>query len=1317
MRKKALRLVPLMMMLCLGHVMAHPVDMRTVREVAVKFVNANTKTPLRGTEDLQLVTTYHTESNDAAFHIFNTPNGFIIISADDCATPILGYSDEGRPFDMDNIPIQLQDYLQGFVEQIQYGVENHIEDETIAQQWLLVRTTGRLNQNRDGEAVEPLVTALWGQGCYYNAMCPEDSNGVCGHTKVGCMATAMGMLMHYWGFPTHGNGSHSYTPYNIQTQTFYPGQTVNFGTTTYDWNNMPDQLTESSTQAEIDAVSTLLWHCGVAVDMAYGADESESNNLKGGPALSDYFNYHHSCGPLCELGINEHPTFEAWTDSIKNNLDRGHPLLYLGFPSDFSYGHAWVCDGYDESDLLHFNWGWSGAGNGYFTINPLLTVFNYQFELQQALFDVYPRCDTNSTIQITAFTSDTEAGYVIGGGTFGCQQECTLTAVANEGYQFISWTGDLGQVVSVDPSISFWAIEDRILEAHFADEENVCTLVFDLYDSFGDGWQGNGLDVNFGDGTWERLTFGEGSFSSLSRKVVDASHIQLYWWPGTNWDECSFVIRFENGAVIYEGVSEVEGLFLSDGFDLNCEDQYTLRTITVQIDPVEAGIVTGSGVYSPGDTCTLLAVPNEGYDFACWSENGVDISTDTIYSFIIGITDRDLTAKFGPFHIGISSNLSEGGNVLGGGFFNYGDTCTLTAVTNEGYLFLYWTENDIVVSFNPNYSFEVNNNRDLVACFDNGGGTGLLNGVFSVGPNKRVGFSKGNLLFQASTKTWRFADNQFDYVGSENCNVSSDYKGWIDLFGWGTSGNNHGAICYQPWSTNLEESEYYAYGQETYNLFDSTRQADWGYNAVQNGGNVLDIWRTFTEEEWNYLFTRNTTSGLCYVKAVVNGVNGVMLFPDDWDVSLYSFNGQNNLEAAFSDNTINNTAWQLLESNGAVFLPVTGGRMISWVYWYNTQGNYWSSSCSEDGNIYATSLSFGKYHVFVGAVSRSVGHAVRLVQDIYHIETETNLNNCGTVTGSGTYNHGATATLTATPNKGYAFLNWTKDNEVVSTEATYSFTVTESATYVANFSLDALHFTAAGTWSESSNWQGNALPGADAEVFIDAPCQLDQNATVAALTVSEGQSITLQSGKTLTVTGDLTNTVTAGLVIEDGAQLVHNVDNVQATVKKFITPFSNSGNGWHLIAMPLTGSLEVESVDNLLEGEYDLYGYDESTAYWMNSKHPGDGITALEAAKGYLYASGEEVTLEFAGTLENGSATITVPLSYTDEADFSGFNLVGNPFPCNATLDRPYYVMNADGTGINSEPIPATTPIPPCTAVFVKAEAEGETVEFTRVMP
>ena len=138
---------------------AHPVDLQTAQSVAVKFMGAS---------DVQLVSTYRTDKSVAAFYVFNTDDGFIIVSADDCETPIIGYSHEGL-FDPNDIPEQMEAYLQDFMARIQYGIENHIEaDEATARQWELVKTTGRLYERKDSKSVEPLLTEMWEQGCHYN---------------------------------------------------------------------------------------------------------------------------------------------------------------------------------------------------------------------------------------------------------------------------------------------------------------------------------------------------------------------------------------------------------------------------------------------------------------------------------------------------------------------------------------------------------------------------------------------------------------------------------------------------------------------------------------------------------------------------------------------------------------------------------------------------------------------------------------------------------------------------------------------------------------------------------------------------------------------------------------------------------------------------------------------------------------------------------------------------------------------------------------------------------------------------------------------
>ena len=441
-RTTPLVLIMLLLALAMG-AKANPVSESLAREVGAKFISVNTAMRV-ASEDLQLVTTYRMANDEAAFHIFNTPNGFVIVSADDCTTPIIGYSDEGQ-FDMQNIPIQLQDYLQGFVEQIQYGIENHVvADEKTVREWELVRRTGRLNENRDGEVVEPLITAMWGQSCYYNAMCPEDENGPCGHCVTGCVATAMGMILHYWGYPAQGMGSYSYL------HSTYGLISANFGETTYDWANMPNQLTATSTQVEIDAVSTLLWHCGVAVGMGYGPYGSGAGDYFS--ALEDYFNYSD------DMHWENRQDDESWVSLLKTDLDRGYPVYYSG--SGSLGGHAFVCDGYDVNDRFHFNWGWDGSSNGYFAVSAIGFSDN-----NTALFNIHP--NANITHQVTTSTSPFDGGTISGAGTYDKGSICTLTATANEGYTFMYWTED-NEVVSTQSEYSFRVRKDRDLIGHFS---------------------------------------------------------------------------------------------------------------------------------------------------------------------------------------------------------------------------------------------------------------------------------------------------------------------------------------------------------------------------------------------------------------------------------------------------------------------------------------------------------------------------------------------------------------------------------------------------------------------------------------------------------------------------------------------------------------------------------------------------------------------------------------------------------------------------------------------------------------------------------
>lgn len=332
---------------------ANPVDVNVARNVGAKFLSATAKVQLRG-NDLQLAKTYNINRGDAAFYVFNAPNGFVIVAGDDCAYPILGYSDNGRLFDINNIPIQLQDILQEYQDQIQHAIENNlVADEKTAEQWRLVKATGKLSNNRDHTQVGPLLTTTWDQGQYYNAMCPEDADGPDGHCVTGCVATAMAQIIKYHGYPTSGRGTHRY-------QSDYGELSVNFEDSEYDYDNMPDALTSDSSQEEVNAVAKLISDCGVAVNMGYSAGESGSQDENVRTALINYFGF------VPTLGYAERQMYTEmeWTDSLKVNIDRGEPVYYGG--SNIFAGHAFVCDGYDQDDYFHFNFGWGGDSDGWF---------------------------------------------------------------------------------------------------------------------------------------------------------------------------------------------------------------------------------------------------------------------------------------------------------------------------------------------------------------------------------------------------------------------------------------------------------------------------------------------------------------------------------------------------------------------------------------------------------------------------------------------------------------------------------------------------------------------------------------------------------------------------------------------------------------------------------------------------------------------------------------------------------------------------------------------------------------------------------------
>ena len=252
-------------------------------------------------------------------------------------------------------------------------------------------------------------------------------------------------------------------------------------------------------------------------------------------------------------------------------------------------------------------------------------------------------------------------------------------------------------------------------------------------------------------------------------------------------------------------------------------------------------------------------------------------------------------------------------------------------------------------------------------------------GTFSVSATKQVTFSQGNLQYTRSTDTWSFASTQWEMIGTDNVtggSVSSDEYGdekygtaladKVDLFGWSTSATHFGVSASTDWENGYSGSF-----------------VDWGTNKI--GNDAPNTWRTLSYDEWYYLrYTRTNADALCGV-AQVNGVNGLILLPDNWTcpsgITFKSgFHSNYGVDYYAAYQTFTAAEWSLLEAAGAVFLPAAGGRDGTNVYGVQGYGFYWSAT--EDDSDYAYYLSFYSDEAYMIYDSRNRGHSVRLVKDL-----------------------------------------------------------------------------------------------------------------------------------------------------------------------------------------------------------------------------------------------------------------------------------------------------------------------------------------------
>ena len=1211
---KKLSIILLLFALVLG-AKANPVDMQLAREVGVKFVSANTRMNVLRGEDLEHVTTYRTAEGAAAFYVFNAGDGFVIVAADDCTTPILGYSDEGRPFDPDNVPIQMQEYLQAFVEQIRYGIENHLEaNEATAQQWAMVIQDGRLSNDRSVTSVEPLLTTRWNQDCYYNALCPESANGPCGHAYTGCVATAMAQILNFWGYPYRGHGSHSYTP------NYYPEQTVNFGATFYDWANMPDELTPNSTQTEINAVSTLLYHCGVAVDMSYGSNASSANNNKVIAALLDYFNFAEDAHKKI---INYSQYYQQeWTDTIKASLDQGRPVYYAGFnppnplyPGQPQTGHAWVCDGYDANNMLHFNWGWGGYCDGYF-LTPSGENHNFIYD-NYIILDIHPKCNTETYHQIITNSYPEMGGTVTGTGSYQCTDICTMTATANMGYTFLYWTEN-DSIFSHSPSVSIVVTEARNFTAHFG--------------------------VNFTVGT-DPEPYGGYSIEGASHvpngpsvytRITDVGELM----PG---DRVIFAARYNDVANQYVAMkNELEAdnfgrfsttLFTSQN---NGDNEFLSADIVNQeYDYYWTLGITDEGYYTFTNTAGQVL---NGYDYWFFNMNGNNCNW-TIASEIAGL--NAMVPNYEGFVIsGINTDCGfalEGGDGLyycrngALGYNNeseynfyfdifrqpvevytapYNSNVTLMAVPNEHKSFVSWTKDNVEVSTDVLYSFSNTDNADYVAHFVgdplvtftvNPIGSGIIphhvTDLSELGVGDRI-----ILVARYDTMPSHYAaiQNNCDggilpctlYTSNGTEDISFDILNDLDNYYWTIGITPEGCFTF----TN-------ANGQ--------ILSAHWRQNVFIMDGSY-NTW--------------NMGTGFAGSDALVPNCSGVTIVNTRWDYkgfALYEYYdgycvGYTGFDTNYEGT---NCIFEIfkISPSGSIFYPYNSN--VSLVAMANE--GYSFINWTVNGDVVSTQPTYS----FTG--TEDVDLVANFVSSVYAgITAIANPEAGGTVIGAGTYNLFETCTLTATANEGYTFVNWTKNGIVVSTNPTCSFTVMEDATFVANFTQSQSDITQTINLSIGWNWLST---------YLDITLEDLQNALVEAL--PGATSITIKS-KNGNCRWNGTIWRAANGFVWDVAKMYMIVVPESCELTLNGTPFNPAEhpitiapNTSTWIGFPFSESKTFnEAIPAGFAVSGDQIKYQNATARFNGTTWRGStGFTGLEPGKGYMYnsVSSSERTLIF----------------------------------------------------------------------------------------
>ena len=1124
---------------------AKHVNVETARSVAKTYwtMNIQKGNMMKSSVDFTDVTSQTEFTN---FYIFNTQGGFVIVSADDIARPILAYSDEDTFFPTD-IPEHVRDWLHGYESDIELGIANGVTaSDEIAADW-----NNLLNGNavvaKSTRAITKLIQTKWNQRAPYNNLCPGTGSD---KAVTGCVATAMAQLMKYWNFPGQGDGSKTYT------NPTYGTLSADFGATTYDWANMTNTYSNSSSNASKNAVATLMYHCGVSVEMRYGAQGSGAatlgSSISAESALKKYFFYKSTLKGYNKSSFSD----ETWINMLKGDLNFLRPILYKGYGE--LGGHSFVCDGYDVNNNFHFNWGWGGRYDGFYALtclNPDIggTLTNNQ----GAVIGIEP----NNGLFATPDELDISG---LGGSKTFEVRSCSVIPTEWTAYSDQEWltvTPSTGRGGGYRTTVTATAARNN------TENERIGTII--IY---------------------------QGSFATAITVTQPSGITQTAGCYGNQ--ESNSLSEFVNGNMVIIrsegfGYFETGNVITSVNFTTCDYNRNTNNNFEIRI--YEGGSV--DGFVNRGYTTDIASaignlVYSQDYTQTSYGEQNVYLETPYVINdntnFWVAVVMKGNSAirenytNYGnPIPVGDYSSCEEAydGKYLFIDTYcgnNYINTCT-------GYNTIHTPEENIqIYGFEYALSFCVQNPTDILQVMPE---TLSFNGE---GESKTL-----NVRAAISSTNWAASTN-------------ADWLSITPSTGSGDGTNTEVTVTAARNTTENQRSAEITITQGSETKVIPVTQLECQFSVTPAnleftsaaGSRTVTIQASGSPEGWR-IFTMLIPSWLSISQSSGEGsgsctnitISVAQNTNNEERSAVLSIQQGNIIESititqeAFITHIIaasaNNANAGFIEGAGtyshgaSVTLTATevvGFQFLNWV----ENGEFVSSSPSytftatEDRTLvanfmprrysaYATAVPYNYGTVFGTGSSYEFGQNVILVASpnvnysfvnwtendsvvstnmvycfaitsnrnlvahfalaTYDVTIDTNPIEGGTVSGAGTYDGNDNVTISATANTGYTFTNWTEVDTVVSTSADYSFQIIEDRYFVANFTPNTYTITA----SSANMAYGTVTGGGDYDYGTAVTLTANPVAHYHFVSWDDGNT---QNPRIVTVLGDATYTAT-----------------------------------------------------------------------------------------------------------------------------------------------------------------------------------------------